>query len=142
MKHGPPAVIVAGRTHPLSRARVEQAARAVLDGERRAADLSITFVGRARMQTLNARWKHADRPTDVLAFGLVQPGRRLVGDVYVCSWVAAREAKAHGVRLREELIRLVVHGTLHVLGYEHAEDERRTGGPMWRKQERYVACLG
>ncbi|MEO8451191.1 MAG: rRNA maturation RNase YbeY [Gemmatimonadota bacterium] len=137
-----PTVVVAGRSHPLSHARAERAARLVLEREHRTADLSITFVGRDRMRALNAEWKGADRPTDVLAFRLTGPDRRLTGDIYVCPGVAARGAKAHGASVREELIRLVVHGTLHVLGYDHADGERRTLGPMWLRQERYVACLG
>jgi probable rRNA maturation factor len=64
-----------------------------------------------------------------------------VGDVYVCAWVAEREARSRGIPVREELIRLVVHGTLHVLGLDHPEDERRSRSPMWRRQERYVDAL-
>jgi probable rRNA maturation factor len=64
-----------------------------------------------------------------------------VGDVYICSWVAAREAKTRGVPLREELIRLVIHGTLHALGRTHPEGAARTRSSMWRRQERYVGAL-
>jgi probable rRNA maturation factor len=55
--------------------------------------------------------------------------------------VAAREAAAHGVTLREELLRLVVHGTLHVLGHDHPEGAGRERSPMWRAQERYLRSL-
>jgi probable rRNA maturation factor len=61
--------------------------------------------------------------------------------VYICPWVARREARARGVPLREELIRLVVHGTLHALGREHPKGHRRTRSAMWRRQERYVEAL-
>jgi probable rRNA maturation factor len=64
-----------------------------------------------------------------------------VGDVYVCPWVAQREARARGIPARQELLRLVVHGTLHALGHDHPEDERRTTSPMWRRQERYLKAL-
>lgn len=119
-----------------------RAVEAVLRGERRHADLSFAFVGPTRMRRLNAAWKGRDRPTDVLAFSLALPGGRRQGDVYICRDVARREARARGLPLRQELLRLVVHGTLHVLGYDHPEDERRTASPMWRRQERYLACLG
>jgi probable rRNA maturation factor len=66
---------------------------------------------------------------------------RTVGDVYICPWVAAREAKAAGVPLREELIRLVIHGTLHALGRTHPEGPGRTRSAMWRRQERYLGAL-
>jgi probable rRNA maturation factor len=66
----------------------------------------------------------------------------VVGDVYVCPWIARREAQARGIPLRQELIRLVVHGTLHALGREHPEGPERERSAMWRRQERYVEALG
>ena len=56
--------------------------------------------------------------------------------------MARREALARKVPVRQELVRLVVHGTLHVLGYDHPENGRRERSPMWRRQERYVEALG
>ncbi|HTL04825.1 MAG TPA: rRNA maturation RNase YbeY [Gemmatimonadales bacterium] len=117
-----------------------RAAALVLRRERRRAALSITFLGPRRMRELNAHWKGAPRPTDVLAFPLAQPGA-LTGDIYICRAVAAREARTRRIPLAQELRRLVVHGVLHVLGYEHPEGAERTGSPMWRRQERYVKAL-
>jgi len=77
----------------------------------------------------------------VLSFAMTDPAGAAIGDVYVCPWVAAREARSRGIPLRQELIRLVVHGTLHALGRDHPEDEDRTASPMWRRQERYVDAL-
>jgi rRNA maturation RNase YbeY len=114
---------------------------AVLRGERREASISVTFLGRDAMRRLNARYKGHDRPTDVLAFALDGPDGRAVGDVYVCTVVAAREARAREIAVEEELIRLVVHGTLHALGREHPEGTDRTRSAMWRRQERYVETL-
>jgi probable rRNA maturation factor len=93
------------------------------------------------MRRLNAEHLGHDRPTDVISFGLAHPGGELVGDVYVCPWVAAREARARGIPLRHEIVRLLVHGTLHALGYDHPVGERRTRSAMWRRQERYVEAL-
>jgi probable rRNA maturation factor len=136
----PQPVAVAGRS-PLGPRAVAEAVRTVLQQERRAAVISVTFLGRDRMRLLNRQYKGASRPTDVLAFALPGPGGALAGDIYVCPWVAAREARDRRVPVREELIRLVVHGTLHVLGWDHPEDDSRLRSPMWRKQERYVAAL-
>jgi probable rRNA maturation factor len=113
----------------------------VLEGERRHGSISVTFLGRDAMRRMNATHKGRDRPTDVLAFAMTDGAGRSVGDVYVCAWVAAREAKARGVPLREELIRVLVHGTLHALGRTHPEGAGRTRSPMWRRQERYVGAL-
>lgn len=132
---------VAGRRLPLPAARVRAVVESVLRGERRAAQVSVTFVGRDLMRRLNAEYKGHDRPTDVLAFALPLPDGGLAGDVYVCAWVAAREAARRRLPARQELVRLVVHGTLHVLGWDHPEDDTREGSPMWRRQERYVARL-
>jgi probable rRNA maturation factor len=120
---------------------IRRAVAAVLDGEGIGeAELSVTFLSGQRMRALNRRTLGRDRATDVIAFSLQHPGR-LVGDVYLCSSVARRNAKRIGVTEREELLRLVVHGTLHVLGYEHPESDDRTVSTMWRLQERYLSGL-
>ena len=65
----------------------------------------------------------------------------VVGDVYVAPGAARVSARANGIGVREEIIRLVVHGTLHVLGHDHPEGAARTRSPMWRAQERLVSRL-
>jgi len=77
----------------------------------------------------------------VIAFTLDTPDRRTVGDVYLCAAVAARQARRHGVSRRQELIRLIVHGVLHVLGHDHPDGDARLRSAMWRRQERYVERL-
>ena len=134
-------VVVQGRRLPLSRALVRRVVESVLKAERRQALISVTFLGRESMRRLNATHKGRNRPTDVLSFPLAAPAGQVVGDVYICTWVARREAQARKVPLREELIRLVVHGTLHALGHDHPEGAERTGSLMWRRQERYVKAL-
>jgi probable rRNA maturation factor len=135
-------VSVGGRVLGISPAAVRRAVLTVLRRERRQAVVSVTFLGPTAMRQMNRKHKTHDRPTDVLAFALGLPGGRLAGDVYVCRAVAAAQAKEAGVGLKEELVRLVVHGVLHVLGHDHP-DRNREGSPMWRRQERYVrAVLG
>ncbi len=134
-------VHVGGRVLGLPAPRVQRIVRAVLDGERRAAVVSVTFLGRDRMRRLNRDHTGRDRPTDVLAFALPGADGSLAGDIYICRWVAEREAAARDIPLAEELVRLVVHGTLHVLGLDHPEGAGRTTSEMWRRQERYVRRL-
>lgn len=93
------------------------------------------------MQRLNHDWLGHQRPTDVISFVLPGPDGTVVGDVYICPAEARAEARRLGVRLREEYTRLVVHGLLHLLGYDHPEGQARTTSPMWRRQERYVTVL-
>lgn len=134
------AVVVAG-VHPLPARLCAAVAGHVLAGEGREAALSISFLGPRAMTRLNAAHKGHDRPTDVIAFALPLPDGSLAGDIYLCRWQAAREARARSIPVREELIRLVVHATLHVLGWDHPETAGRTRSPMWERQERYVREL-
>lgn len=136
-------VAVEGTRIPLSRARVATIARAVLRQEAvRHAMLSITFVSNPAIRRLNRRHLRRDRLTDVIAFGFrrTSASEPLVGDIYIAPGVARASAAANGVTLREEIVRLIVHGVLHVLGYDHPEGER-TRSAMWRRQERLVARL-
>jgi probable rRNA maturation factor len=133
--------VVNGRRLPLPRALVRRVVGEVLRSERREALVSVTFLGRDSMRRLNAEHKGHDRPTDVLTFALEDPSGQVIGDVYICPWVARREARARSIPLRQELIRLVVHGTLHALGRDHPEGPERTRSAMWRRQERYVEAL-
>jgi probable rRNA maturation factor len=129
---------------PLSQERVAQVARAVLRAEKVSdAMVSVTFVSTAAMQRLNKKHLRRNRPTDVIAFGFRRVTRRapVVGDIYIAPDVARDAAAANGITVREELVRLIVHGTLHVLGYDHPETDARDKSRMWRKQERLVARL-
>jgi probable rRNA maturation factor len=126
----------------VSRARVREAAIAALEAERvRDAMLSITFVGRATISGLNRRYLGHRGPTDVISFGLGRPGNRgaVIGDIYICPEIARDNARRQGVAIGEEILRLVVHGTLHVLGHDHPTGASRTTSPMWRRQERILA---
>lgn len=129
---------------PLSRAAATAVAAGVLRAERvRDALLSITFVTNRRIAALNREHLGHAGPTDVIAFGFRRdvPGAPVIGDVYVAAEVARAAAKAHRIPVREELARLVVHGTLHVLGYDHPEGEERLASAMWTLQERLLARL-
>jgi probable rRNA maturation factor len=121
----------------------ELAARVLRAEGTRAADVSVTFLAADAMARLNREHLGHRGPTDVITFALAPvPGAPLAGDVYICPAVAREHARAHGVGVREETARLVVHAMLHVLGHEHPEDEGRTASPMWALQERYLRRLG
>ena len=126
----------------VSRARIREAAVAALKAERaKDAMLSITFVGRATMSQLNHRYLGHHGPTDVISFGFGRAGKRgaVVGDIYICAEIARENARRQGIPAGEELLRLVVHGTLHVLGHDHPTGSGRTTSSMWRRQERILA---
>lgn len=92
------------------------------------------------MRALNRRTFDVDRVTDVIAFPLPHPGL-VAGDVYICPSVARRSALQLKISQHEEIIRLVIHGTLHVLGYDHPTGHRRMVSVMWRQQERYLSRI-
>lgn len=102
------------------------------------AELSVTMVDDAAIRTLNREYLSEDRPTDVIAFSLGDD-ERVVGDVYVGFEQAVRQAGQLTVPLTEELTRLAIHGTLHVLGHDHPEGGDRDGSPMYRLQERLLS---
>ena len=138
------AVALEGVRIPLSRDRVADVARKVLRAEGVThALLSITFVTRGAITTLNKRHLRRDRATDVIAFGLGAQGKHgpIVGDVYISPEAARESAKANRIGVREEIVRLVVHGTLHALGHDHPETDARTASPMWKRQEQLVRRL-
>lgn len=133
-------VWVGGRARGLPPAVVRRAVEMVLRRERRSADVSVTFLGPRSMRRLNLEFRGRDRPTDVLAFPL-EAGGRLTGDIYICPAIGRQQARRLGIGPREELLRLVVHGTLHVLGYDHPDDSTREKSAMWRRQERHLEAI-
>lgn len=125
-------------------ALLEAAVRHTWEAEGRGpGEVSVTLLGDEAIAGLNRTYLHRDGPTDVIAFSLGNPGGASppVGDVYVGAAQAGRQAREYGVSLREELVRLTVHGTLHVLGYDHPEGEERVESPMFLRQEELVRAV-
>ena len=92
------------------------------------------------MRDLNLRYLGRSGSTDVLAFDLGDEGV-LTGDLYVAPEVAARTAAELGISEEEELVRLVVHGILHLLGHDHPDGDDRYASPMFKLQEELVGRL-
>lgn len=145
----PPATVAVsvaseGVRAPLGAERVADIARGVLAAEKvRDAMVSIAFVTPATIARLNREHLGHRGPTDVISFAFRAAGRdgAVVGDVYICPNVARENARRHGASVREEVARLVVHGTLHVVGHEHPEDDGRTSSAMWKRQEQLLERL-
>jgi len=122
---------------------LEQAVLHTLRAEGHAdGEISVALLGDDEIRALNRTHLGHDIPTDVLSFALHEPGELVLGDVYLGAEQARRQAREEGVSEAEELVRLAVHGTLHVLGWDHPEDaDARTASRMWRRQEALVAKL-
>jgi rRNA maturation RNase YbeY len=117
----------------IDQARLERSARAILaDVGEPSAELGILFVGDQRMRSLNRQYRGKDRTTDVLAFAMreahtphasrVTPD--MLGDVVIAVPTAVRQAKQGQRSLDEELRVLLIHGILHLCGYDHERSEK------------------
>jgi probable rRNA maturation factor len=109
--------------------------------------VGLRFASRSEIRSLNRAYRGKNRPTDVLSFGADGdrrfPGHdsvRELGDVIVCAAEARKNAASRAADPAEELVRLVVHGTLHLLGYDHAD--ARSRARMFDLQERIVRSSG
>ena len=130
----------------LTRVRVRQAAlrrlaeRVLVAVGEKQSELSIDLVGDGRMRRLNHQYRKKDRTTDVLAFAMREsssPVSALLGDVVISVPTALRQAKEGGRTLSEELAWLLVHGVLHLCGYDH----ERSGAEARRMKRREQAVL-
>lgn len=132
-----------GVRSPVSAERLADAARHVLRAEGvRDALVSVTLLTSREMARLNRRHLDHAGATDVISFGFAPaPGGTVVGDIYLCPDVARSNADDAGCGIREELLRLVVHGTLHVLGWDHPDGEERSTSRMWRRQEALLGAV-
>ena len=105
-----------------------EAAWASLGLKSATSELSVVFTDDASIQTLNAEWRDKDKPTNVLSFPAfpvkagTQPGPML-GDIVIARETVEREALEEGKPLENHLAHLIVHGFLHLLGYDHETDE-------------------
>ena len=140
------AVLVAmrGRRVPALAARLARRARRLLDvlglGS---SELSLVLVSDPVMHELNRTWRGKDRPTDVLAFAQHEDGTApdgLLGDVVISVDTARRQATERGHSLPVESERLLVHGLLHLLGYDH-ERSPAEARRMHRKERALIRAL-
>jgi len=127
-------------------ALLELAARAVLTHQNESldVDLSIVLTDDARLHKLNRDYLGIDAPTDVLSFPASETdpetGSRYLGDILLSIPRAQEQATAAGHALDSEVQLLVVHGVLHLLGYDHAEAKEKR--KMWKAQEEILVQLG
>jgi probable rRNA maturation factor len=128
-----------GVPHARSFARWANAAFAAA-GVRRAqdpAELTIRVVGAAESRRLNRTWRRKNKATNVLSFAADAP---VLGDLVICAPVVAREAREQGKPSAAHWAHMVVHGVLHLLGYDHEND--RDAARMEARETKILAQLG
>lgn len=137
------------RLEELIRKSVEMALN--LEGVRSDLEVSVALVDNDYIRELNKTYRGKDAPTDVLSFPMLEPGEvddvpsegeveQLLGDIVISLEKAEEQAKSYGHSFEREVAFLVVHGVLHLLGYDHEiEEERKI---MRQKEEEALKALG
>jgi probable rRNA maturation factor len=115
-------------------------------------EVSVRLTSDAEVQTLNAQYRGKDKPTNVLSFPMVQAdlidtvsqnsddGEVLLGDIVLAHGVCTSEAAERGISTEDHATHLIVHGTLHLLGYDHMNDDE--GDAMEAIERDALATLG
>ncbi len=112
-------------------------AKKVLKGENREREnISVAFVGAEEMRRLNKKYRKQDKPTDVLSFQKVSDFKDEYAEVVICPFVVRENAKDSKLSLKKELAKMLIHGILHMLGYDH-EKSKAEEDNMFAKQEYY-----
>lgn len=117
-----------------------------------AVEISVRLTSDEEVRMLNRQYRGKDRPTNVLSFPMVQPdliatvsrnsddGELLLGDIVLAHGVCAAEAGERGIGIDDHVAHLIVHGTLHLLGYDHMTDDE--GDAMEAIERAALAMLG
>jgi len=121
---------------PVDRDRMREIVRAVLKGEEISeAEISLAFVDNPTIHQLNKRYLNHDEPTDILSFPLSEPNaKKLTGELVIGAEVALAEAAGRGHDVQAELALYVIHGLLHLCGYD---DKSESSAKEMRDRERY-----
>ena len=116
----------------------------------RRVEISVTLTGDEQVRMLNAKWRGKDKPTNVLSFPMaderdlgranVAVSELLLGDIVLARGVCGSEAAEKGLSVEEHATHLLVHGTLHLLGYDHQRDD--DASDMERREVRALKRLG
>ena len=131
-------------------AAVAESAFPQLAQSRRDIEISIRLTGDAEVRALNAKWRGKDKPTNVLSFPMVDGGELrciniagpelLLGDIILARGVCETEAADKGLSIEQHATHLIVHGTLHLLGYDHQEEDE--AADMEAREVRALQRLG
>jgi probable rRNA maturation factor len=131
-------------------AAIAESAYPQLADSERPVEISVTLTGDDQVRALNAKWRGKDKPTNVLSFPMADEldfsratlvdRELLLGDIILGRGVCEREAAEKRVPLEQHATHLIVHGTLHLLGYDHLEEQQ--AGDMESREIRALARLG
>lgn len=125
--------------------RVLEATLHVLEFDDADSELSLVFTDDANIRTINSKWRHIDKATNVLSFPAfpIQPGQRpgpILGDIVIARETVQREAQEENKSFDDHLSHLIVHGLLHLTGYDHQNDDEAE--QMESLERKILASLG
>ena len=123
---------------PIDEDAVEKKAAAVLRGEKRRGNLSIVFADPFQIKEINKKYRNKDVPTDVLSFGFSEVSGNYseeLGEIMICPAQVEENAKKYGLKYQDELKRVLIHGILHILGYDHEKSEEEA--KLMREKETF-----
>jgi probable rRNA maturation factor len=131
-------------------AAIAESAFPQLGSGARSVELSVRLTSDAEVHALNSEWRGKDNPTNVLSFPMAEPDELetpddagpelMLGDVILARGICVAEAADKGIPLESHAAHLMVHGTLHLLGYDHMDDE--SAADMEAREVRALARLG
>ena len=114
-------------------------AKKVLKGENKEIEnISLAFVEKSEIQKLNKKFRNKNKPTDVLSFNINEDS--CLGEIVICPDVAKENAKKFGVAVKHEVMKLFIHGILHLLGYDHEKSKKEAEG-MEEKERKYLSQI-
>jgi probable rRNA maturation factor len=131
-------------------AAIAESAFPQLTASSRPVELSVRLTSDSEVQALNSTWRGKDKPTNVLSFPQLEPRQLggigdqgpevMLGDLVLAHGVCAREAEDKAISLQDHAAHLVIHGTLHLLGYDHGDDA--SAEAMEQREVRALSRLG
>lgn len=140
----------AGLVRTAAEAAITESAYPKLAGSERQIELSVRLAGDEEVRALNAQWRGKDKPTNVLSFPQLEPRQLetiagsgpelMLGDLVLARGVCEREAEEKAIPIEQHATHLIVHGTLHLLGYDHQDE--RSAEEMESLEVRALARIG
>lgn len=113
-------------TYHLPRSAIKAALQLAIDYlELKNPELSVVFVSPQLIKKFNQQYRHKNKATDVLSFDYTHNKKdKLEGEIVICYRLAAKQARQYGYSVKDEIIKLIIHSLLHIMGYDHQTDSQ------------------
>lgn len=131
-------VYVSVRKKKVSEQKIQNIVDSLLRTLKKSGEVSVHIIGDKKMRTLNVKHRGKNRPTDVLSFPIEESWgtEPEFGDIFICLPQIFRQSRQYNIPFFEEFVRMLTHGTLHLLGYDH--EKPADAQEMFSLQEKYV----